>query len=261
MLLFIFTGPVPGYEQIWLLGDEFLTRAAGHFFDGSDDHTCFMKREFDVKWFAGNTLHNNHSTLARICNQLCEAVEKHQLFPKLVIIIPDTDILQSIKVTGYGISEALRHLVHWMATEFNKIVEIHKDRLTNKSKKKNYPSFMWIPPPLHANFEDNTLRNKFAKSIKSSLHIQPHHMMLKLLKVWNYEDTSLAKANRYTLPSYKAFWKSLDSATEFWMKNLAPRNASAESTLEQQQGTNEPRRFNRPVHHAGFHRFHTQRNE
>ena len=69
-----------------------------------------------------------------------------------------------------------------------------------------------ILPDCDTNFSNNSLRGKFAKSLKSSLEIMPNHMMLKLIKIWNYEDSTLAHNNNYTTQGFIHFLESLDSA-------------------------------------------------
>ena len=214
---------------MWLLGDEFLTKAVGHFLQGKQesDENVFMKNNFDIKWYASNNLDLQKAVIGRLRDQLKKAIKEQKLLPKLIIVILDDNIITNMKSKGYGISEAYGCLIHWAAEKFNHVISSYKDKLPKRCKKEQYPNFVWMAPPQHKNFENNNLRGKFTKSLKSTLGFQSKHMMLKLLKVWQYEDSSLVNENRYTSNGYRDFWLSLDSAIEFWSNNLAPKPKSA----------------------------------
>ena len=220
------------------MGDEFLTKAEG-FLKGQKDSSnypvdsLFTKDNFDLKIFAGSSLDHFRSPLGRMRNQLVKAIQQEILLPKLVVVIPDVDLINAIPYEGYGISDIYGRIVHWLAAEYNKIIECHKDNLQNKSLKEDYPQFVWFPPPQNKNFSENALRSKFAKSVKASLHIQRNHMMLKLIKIWTYDNDNLATNSSYTPEGFRKFWASVDSAITFWANNLAPGRKA--SKLDQQQ--------------------------
>ena len=206
-------------------------RAIGYLLDNSKPMS-FMRRNFDIKWFASTNLDLTRSVLGRIKNQFAKAITELKIFLKLIIIIPDCDLIESLPTNKFGVSEIYGRIIHWLAAEFDKFIGIHKERLPQKSVKAEYPSFLWIPPAQNVNFSNHSLRGKFAKSLKSSLEIMPNHMMLKLIKVWNYEDSTLARNNNYTTPGFIKFWESLDSAEQFWCKTLAPgRNTNTTNSL------------------------------
>ena len=113
--------------------------------------------------------------------------------------------------------------MHWLASEFDKIVSVHKENMPNKAIRSEYPSFLWLAPPQHKNFHDNHLRSKMTRSIKSALIQQKSHMMLTLKKIWDYENGSLHFHNKFTSIGFETFWQSADSAIQFWDRHLAPR--------------------------------------
>ena len=180
-----------------------------------------MRKNFDIKWFASTKVDLNRSVIGWIKNQFAKAIAEEKLFPKLMILIPNCDMINNLVTEKFGVSEIYSRIIHWLAAEINKFVEIHKEGLPTKSVKADYPSFVWIPPAQNVNFANNALRNKFAKSLKTSLEVLPNHMMLKLIKLWDYGDTSLAKDDAYTVLGYKQFWQSLDSVIHFWCSTLA----------------------------------------
>ena len=155
-------------------------------------------------------------------NQFISAIKEHTLLPKLVVLIMDDDLICTFKYADYGVSEAFGHIIHSLAAEFNKIVESYKDKLPLKALRKEYPKFIWIAPPLNCSFDNNILRNKLTKSIKSTLEIQQHQMMLKIVICWEYDNSSLYRNGFFTADGFHKYWQSIDSAIEFWARNLAP---------------------------------------
>ena len=118
---------------------------------------------------------------------------------------------------------SMGRLVHWLTSEIDKLIEIHKDRLPKKTIKKGYLQIIWFSPLQHAGFADNMYRNKMTQSIKSGLRQQVDHISLSPKKFWSFHDSSLISEGRVTKAGYRTFWKSFDSAIEFWCKHLAPK--------------------------------------
>ena len=185
------------------------------------DH-LYMLKNFDVKTKTSTKLDLNTSTISRVCNQFLKATLEYKIFPKLVVIALDNNVISNVKYSGYGISDVYGQMIHWLVSEINKIVEIHKGRLPLKAVKDTYPSFLWFAPALNMNFSDNVLRGKFTRSLKANLEIQPNHMMMKLNKIWEYQDPILVRYDTVTPTSFNKFWRSIDSAIEFYFSHLAP---------------------------------------
>ena len=107
------------------------------------------------------------------------------------------------------------------------------------------------------------MRGKMANSLKRTLAIQLNHTMLKLKKVWEYQDQTLMRDGRYTNEGFKKFWLSLDSAVEFWTKHLAPGGSRKAATFHpdihrkedfRNQAVSTSYQQQRPQH--GYDRFH-----
>ena len=93
----------------------------------------YMKENYEIKWFASNSLDLNRSPLGRIRNQFVKAIMDEILLLRLVLIITDADIINSVLYKDYGVSDTYGRIVHWLAAEFNKVVEIHKDHLPKRA--------------------------------------------------------------------------------------------------------------------------------
>ena len=167
-----------------------------------------------------NKLDNNLSMLGHLRNQLVKAIHQEVLLPKAVVVILDDNLVSNIThnvLYVYGI------FIHWLASEFNKIVESHKDILPKKAKKMNYPTFIWIALPTYCNFDNNHIRQKLSASMKTTLEIQKQHIMLKMLKIWEFSDRNAYRDGHYTQIGFEMYWKSIDLAIQFWDTNLVPK--------------------------------------
>ena len=225
ILLSVFADPVSGYESAWLIGDEFLTKAEGYLF--GDKHikeniAPFLWENFNVKVFADNTLSPYSSMLSRVRNQLIRAINKETLLPKIIIVILDDNLSERIKS---NISFVYGSIMHWLADQFNKIIECHKDKLPQKAVKADYPHFIWIAPPVNISFDNSDIRLKLDKSLKDTLDVQKSHMMLRLKKVWVQNDRSYCRHHQVTQIGFESYWASIDSAITFWNTHLAPKGS------------------------------------
>ena len=220
-----------------------------------------MKDKFEVKHFAANSLDLNRSVIGRIRNQFVKALSEEILLPRVVVILQDNDIINSVKPKAKKsqVSEIYGRITHWLADKLDKAVAEHVDYLPNKAIKEGYPTFLWIAPPQHRNFRDNQLRQKMTTSIKSAIGMQKSHTMLTMKKIWDYQDGSLYYHDRFITEGFETFWKSIDSALNFWYTHLAQKNydSSAKYHIDNFP-VNQQDRFhlNPPQQNKFFNKFH-----
>ena len=219
---FQFTEPPQGYETLWFLGDESLTKASGHL-SNDELEDLYIKCNYNIKFQVDNNLSLNRSVLGHICNTMINAVNNNLLLPKAIIVILDDDLIKPIKS---HLSYVFGAMVHWLIGEFDKIVKIHKDNLPLKSRKVSYPVFIWIAPPQNAFFKNNEIRQKIDKVLKRTTEMGKNHIMLRMKKLWNYHEHGYVDESgvRFTSKGYQAMWKSIDSVIQFWDRHLAPNS-------------------------------------
>ena len=218
-------GAQTAYKHLWLIGDEFLMKAIGHLLGGQNcelQQNSFMTTNFTLKPFYTNNLDLNRSILGRLRNTLVRAINEQWLLPRMILIILDDDVIESIKFRGKDLHILFEKMVKWLASEFNKLVEIHKEKLTPKAVRKDYPTFICLTPPQNIKFRNNDLRALFARSTRNALMAYPGHISLQLKKIWEFKDSALF-ANYFTNIGFKNYWRSVDSAIQFWIKQLAPK--------------------------------------
>ena len=188
-----------------------------------------MKENFDVKVFATDKYSsNNPSLICRIRNQLVEAIDDNKLMPRAIVVILDRDIIGGMNMPELGLSLICGTQLNWIAREFNRIVQAHKDRLQKKSVRTDSPKFIWMAAPFNINFRDNKSREKFNKVLQKAINVVPGMSIMRMVIEFNYGDSSsfIKEANRFSSDGLLRYWTSVDSAIEHWFTHLAPGRGS-----------------------------------
>ena len=227
----IFSEHLKAYDAVWILGEEFLTGIAGHIFNGKQDDNLYLKENYGMTEFVNNNLDVNRSILSRLRSCLIKAIEGNYLLPKVILIVVDRDMLHALKDANEVIYDKA---LEWLIQEYNKLIDIQKDRLPKRAIKEEYPQFVWFAPPFHIKAHDNFLRAKFTKSLNAITGSKNNHMMLHLKKIWDENDRSLKKHGRLTEVGVTRYWEALDSAFTFWCMHLAPQGGKVK---QQQQSS------------------------
>ena len=98
------------------------------------------------------------------------------------------------------------------------LILAHKEALEGRSKKPLYPAVLWVLALYHANFPQtwNLHHKKFNQCLESVADLFPEMGTLKLLKIWDYNDSSLFSDHWFTAKGLTAIWESFDSAFRHW---------------------------------------------
>ena len=171
---------------------------------------------------------------------IVNAVNSESFLPRAMIIVLDDDLINYLNINSFGMSVAYGRVLHYLFSEVNRLVAIKKDFLWMKSKKSHYPEIIWVNPPFHRSFRNNTHRNKFSKALDATAAIYSDNWSLKLKCIWTSEgqDLFLADANRYTSNGLLTYWMAVDRTIKFWDTALSPLNKmfKKKQTPRPQQG-------------------------
>ena len=142
-----------GLERIWFISENFGFRSFDQYFKSRNpaDYSGYCMEHYEVSNFMTNKFAClDPSFLSRFRNLLVEGINAQITLPKMIVVVPDADILNAINNGRYreGISKEIRQALNWIMREFYKIVSAHKDVLPTKAKKTNYPQLRLDPSPL-----------------------------------------------------------------------------------------------------------------
>ena len=188
-----------------------------YFKDAHRSRELFLKDKYDVLPYMTNGENSNiRNMLSRIRNQFAKAVNKNLRLPKAIIFVLDDDL---IRWTDYEKAEGARDyfgkIVSWLVNEVRKMVMTRKDQFPTKAITPNQPVCYWTEAPQHKNFDNNLLRRKFNSALYEITDLQTNMHVLKMKKIWDYNDTSLFRNDRFTSEGLLKYWESIDSSFKF----------------------------------------------
>ena len=146
-----------------------------------------------------------------------KAVTDDPLIPKIIVVVMDDDIIKLFHDYQEGLSKGMGRVIDNIMIGFDRTIACHKDYLDDKSKKENYPLFLWIQAPRHKSFSNNAERIKFNKCLDrmSSYHANTRSLQLK--KIWDAEDSTLfvKESRRFTAKGLDAYWEAVDKTIKY----------------------------------------------
>ena len=88
------------------------------------------------------------SVMARMLNEIINALNEEVILPKYIIILPDKDLIEEANFGGFGCKVIFESMLHWIATNVERVLEIRKDDLKSKRAgailTDDEPSIVWV---------------------------------------------------------------------------------------------------------------------
>ena len=225
--------------------------------------------------FTSNEFSDNPSVIGRMANLLNAALmgskdkKGYNPLPKIIVIVPDQDIISCLDSEMSGLSKSYGRLVRFIMTEYERGVISFKENLPAKSKKDGYPHFLWIQAPLHDKFPNNNERVKFNHSLEEACKLHCNMSTLELKKVWNIHDENLYSElqNKITSDGYIKYWDAVDKTVRYCdsvaLKKKALKNSvfkpKQDFTYVPNRSQNDKFRWHNPQIKADVSRFKLQR--
>ena len=221
MLYFIILDkPIPAYERIWLVGDEFTLRTVGRYLssEGSTANKGYAKGNYDVSDFCKSKFSShNPSLIGRLIDCIADGIQKHVILPRIIVFILDDDLIKSLSYNKEGDSEFYGRMVEYLFRRVHREIADYKDKLPSKSKRGGLPHILWIEPPAHDAFPNNAKREKMITAMEKTADLYENMSSFYLKKVWNSEDSSLyhEDSRRYTARGEILYWDAVDSTVRY----------------------------------------------
>ena len=230
-----------GYDKIWILGDEFVANTANQYFktacstlmNNSRSTGTYCGDKFEILLFHSTQYVSNfRNMIARLVNTLIQAINSEPLLPRAIVVVLDDDLIKFININGFGMSMAYSRILHYLFSEFNKIIAARKDILPLKAKCLHYPELIWVNPPFNTGFVNNPQRNKFSKALDSTAAIYADNWSLQLKRIWDTQgrDLYLPRYSRFTSKGLMTYWMAVDRSVRFWDTALSPLNRRTNPT-------------------------------
>ena len=174
-----------GVEELWVLGDEFVARS-GHVLETKDD--SYATTNFEVRAIGSSIITSNkpliQDSLTRIRNTLVKGLRRYNTVPKIIVIVPEDDIIKAINRTNQYQDIFYSDAIEWLMSEFRLIIQEFRRLMPARAKKgrAGWPHYLWVAPSLHTNYSDenNSTRKRFTKkSGKYGQEIYPRGIITK----------------------------------------------------------------------------------
>ena len=196
-----------GYEKVWFIGDNFAHQSFERFMKGNKkedgSYNTFTYQNFEVKGFFSYENSYERWAISRMRNALVTALNEHNSLPKLIVVIPDDDIIRDLRHVKSKMTKKLEKKTNWITRQMFRVISSYKDLLPQKAKRQSIPHVLWISPPTLRNFGEynNENREKFTICLETAVDKQPNMSTLKLIKNWDYECCKSYNAKKgCTLP-------------------------------------------------------------
>ena len=155
--------------------------------------------------------------LSRVRNALVRGINE-VLLPKAILIIFDDDLMDAIDHYKSGISYALGKTLEWLANEFHKIINTHKEKLPTKARKFKYPAIIWFKIPYHEVYGHyNGFKTKYNDTLDKICQLYREMFAIKMDKhTWNRTDLSYFQEGQISHVGLTTYWQSICNAFEYW---------------------------------------------
>ena len=185
------------------------------------DHTTYAgysKDQYDTLGFMLDRFKsNNQNMIGRLQNCFARAIQDEIILPKMVIIVPDDDLIHFLNHPGPGLTKSLSKICDALTSEFSRLAELQKSYLPKRAKKQEFPKCIWIEAPLHHNFPNNDECSKFNKAMREAAMFHDDTFVLMLKKIWDGTNPSLysAEYRHYTNEGFSSYWIAIDATIKF----------------------------------------------
>ena len=260
LLLCILAGRIRAMRDLWLIGDQFL-------FDmyptlpelknesrSKQSQVPYIYEYLNVSSYVTNPLVVVRSKLACILNALISALNEAVKLPRLIVVIPDTDLLEQMDFFSPGKTVIMGLCFEYLVSNFEKSVHAKKDQLRQKrpgSVINNEPKIIWTALIPRKGFIAKSLSHAtitFNESMEEVLSKWKNYFFLKLDEFMDDVQyfTSNGQLSGY---SKVKFWQSMDKIIEGFDKNevsLHPQSKAEKQLItdkkvkqEKQQSSNQ----------------------
>ena len=158
--------------------------------DGYSPFYSFKTYEV-IEFLSSKYKSSNPSPASRLINNIVYGFNRHRQLPKLIILVPDDDIVKNIK-SSEAMMITIGMVSEWITREVLRAVESDKEMLPDKCKCATTPQIMWIAPPTHKYFgtSNNKKREVHTKCLERIAKKHDTVHTLRIIKCWNHDDSN-----------------------------------------------------------------------
>ena len=188
-----------------------------------EERASYASRHFYISILSSDEYSSNvKSVLARLRNNLVRGLNKCVAIPKIILIVLEDSIINDVPVCDFGLKVEYEVRLKWLISQYRKLIESFIDLIPFKSRKDNWPKFLYLCPSLHNNYRNNTLRKKFTRSLEDICSYSEKSSAIRLRHGWDQDDNNiyLEQQQRFTTEGLASFWNATDKVIEDYDQNI-----------------------------------------
>ena len=230
-----------------------------YFYEYEPDDKHYAKQFFEVSGFMNNTLKSyDVNVVSRVHNGIVAAMRDQPILPKYLVLVPDDDIINYALRKGARSIEAFERIIKWIMNQCYRLVMTHGDNLPIRVKRCEKLIWIWIQPPMHANFPNNYWWSQFSRALEKCAVYFDRTYALQLKKVWEEDNKFLYSKDdqKFTVEGYKTYWCAVDKAIRFANTLMLKKETIAKEKALRKEKTE--RQGHDYEYHGHDHRYHKQ---
>ena len=149
-----------------------------------------------------------------------------KFLPRLVVVIPDWDIIKYLDFATYGVEEVFHSTIRWMITNFTCAIEAKKDDIFKAKPgalKSGEPKFIWVKVIKRMRGYDRTMtvRNRFNATLEVLLAEKNHHFLIDVEP--SLDDAAyFTSQNELNADGRVCYWKEIDECIRLFEMDKLP---------------------------------------
>ena len=175
----------------------------------------YIYEEYNVRCFTANPLSEVKQVPERLVNCLIKALNENNKLPRIVVVIPDWDLVRYMQIF-YGIESAAQKIISWIADNMIKSVKAKEDELYRKKPGAvvyGKPKFIWVKMINRFNGEFDrhlTVRSKYNRGLELAMMEKRNHYIIDPNEGLN-DPAYFTQLNDLNGDGRIKFWKILDN--------------------------------------------------
>ena len=178
----------------------------------------YMYDHFNVQIFTANPLSSLRNVMTRLVNSLIKALNDATKLPRIILVVPDIDLLKHTKNFDFGTVETSTAAIDWVMTQMERAVEEKRDEIKKRKPgaiEPGEPKFIWSKMINRTNGFSNILkvRRKFNDAMESCMLDRSFHHIIDVNE--KVSDPVLFDINNRILNLGKRrYWREVDYLIE-----------------------------------------------
>ena len=228
-------------HEAWIIGDCFIHEnyhacQEAHSEERKAKSGLYLFDYYTVRCFTARPLSEEKNVVTRIMNAFLKALNDFLRMPKIVIMVPEFDLLRFISFYEQGTSEVMESILTWMVTNIQRAVQSRKDMLLHKNKGSvapGQPNFVWVK--VIDNFKSDkaalALRHKFNRALEKVIADKKSHFIMDVSEV--VRDINLYNKNGLNGDGRVQYWMAIDRRLKLF--DVDPTNFKPEKDNYEQR--------------------------